>query len=1111
MKRAYGIALFPLIALALLFNPASLGAQAVASAQIHGVITDATGAVIPNAKVRVTQTATGMTRTTATNSSGAYVLPSLPVGPYTFEVQAPGFENYIQSGIILEVGNNVALNVAMKVGAVSQQVAVQANATMVQTQNTSVSEVIDQRRMVDLPLNGRLATDLMILAGASLHSPVTGDFASSKNYSSSAVISVAGGQGNGNDYLMDGADNNDSFSNVNLPYPFPDALQEFSVETNGLSARYGLHPGSVMNVVTKSGTNGFHGDLFEFVRNGVFNARSWNAPTQDTLRRNQFGGTVGGPIKKDKLFFFFGYQGTRTRTSPPSTTSHVPTAQVLTTGDFSAIESATCQSKGARTIKNPFTGQTFANGQVPTNLFNQQALNLLKYIPTSSDPCGQITYGIPNPSDENQYLGRVDWTISSKQSFFGRYFITNYDAPPFFDGKNLLTTTLAGINQRSQNFVLSHTYSINPTTVNTAHASWSRLRDNRGPAPNLFNEASLGIDIFQTAPIFSQFTISNYFNVGTGTGAPGHFNRNSVQLADDVDSIHGKHQITFGADWIHNQLNEWNVFQGNGPFSFDGSWSGDALVDLMLGLPKAGGFIQGDPEAQNWRQNYIGLYLQDDIHVNSRFNFHAGLRWEPYLPPVDAVGRGSYFSMAAFLAGAKSSVYTTSPAGLLFVGDPGIPRGYTHHELAQFDPRIGFAWDISGNGKQTIRASYGIFYDTPENFYGDRYSDAPPWGSSITPTMGPTAGNLTNPFASYPGGNPFPLAFPPPKNAIFTLEGTYVNFSLNQKPTYMQQWDLSYQRQFSHNWLISATYIGNHTVHVWGGNEMNPAVFLTAAQCAAAGISAKSCQSTSSTNQRRVLYLANPAQGQYYATLAQNYDGAYANYNALLLTARHRFSNNFTLLTNYNYSHCLSLTDFTGELTGPSFQNPADPGADYSNCGFDLRGNFNASLVATTPRFHGGWAGRVLGGWQISPIISYRTGSWFSPSSSKDNSLTGVGHDRPNVVSGVNFYTSGACAKVAPCVNYFDPAAYVTNPTGTFGNAGSNSILGPSYFDIDTAVSRYFQIREGQRLEARFEAFNVGNNVSFNNPTSSITSSNFGRITGAHSPRILQLALKYYF
>ncbi|MGH9407693.1 MAG: carboxypeptidase regulatory-like domain-containing protein [Terriglobia bacterium] len=1109
MRKTAWLLLFPALMVAL-FRAAPARGQAVAYAQIHGIITDQSGAVIPNAKITVTQTATGMTRSTASNASGAYVLPALPVGPYTFEVAAAGFENYVQSGIILQVGGNVALNVTMKVGAVSQQVAVQANATMVQTQNTSVSEVIDQRRMVDLPLNGRLATDLIILAGASLNSPVKGDFASSKNYSTSAVISVAGGQGNGNNYLMDGADNNDSFSNVNLPYPFPDALQEFSVETNGLSARYGLHPGSVVNVVTKSGTNQFHGDLFEFVRNGAFNARNWAASTQDTLRRNQFGGTVGGPIKRDKLFFFFGYQGTRTRTTPPNTISHVPTPQVLA-GDFSTIESATCQSKGARAIKDPFTGKTFANGQVPTTLFNQQALNLLKYIPVSSDPCGEIEYGIPNPSDENQYLGRADWTISPKQTFFGRYFISEYDSPPFFNGTNLLTTTLAGINQRSQNFVLGHTYSINSTTVNTAHASWSRLRDNRGPAPNLFNEASLGIKIFQTAPIFSQFSISNYFNVGTGTGAPGHFNRNSIQLADDVDSIHGKHQITFGADWIHNQLNEWNVFQGNGPFSFDGSLSGDALLDLMLGLPKAGGFIQGDPEAQNWRQNYIGLYGQDDIHVNSRLNVHAGLRWEPYLPPPDKFGRGSHFDMADFLAGVHSSVYTTSPAGLLFYGDPGIPRAYTHHELAQFDPRVGVAWDISGNGKQTVRASYGIFYDTPENFYGDRFSDAPPWGSSITPTIGPTAGNLTDPYAAYPGGNPFPLPFPPPKNAVFTLEGTYVNFSLNQKPTYMQQWDLSFQRQFSHNWLVSATYIGNHTVHVWGGNEIDPAVALTPAQCAAVGISSKSCQSTSSTNQRRVLYLANPSQGVYYSTMAQNYDGAYANYNGLLLTARHRFNNNFTLLTNYTYSHCLSLTDFTGELTGPSFQDPADPGADYGNCGFDLRHNLNLSLVATTPQFHGGWAGRLLGGWQISPLLSYHSGFWFSPSSSKDNSLTGVNHDRPDVVSGVAFYTSGPCIKVVPCVNYFNPAAYVANPTGTFGNAGSDSIRGPGYFNINAALSRYFQIREGQRLEARFEMFNVGNNVNFDNPSGSITSSHFGQITGASDPRILQLALKYYF
>ncbi|MGH9352384.1 MAG: carboxypeptidase regulatory-like domain-containing protein, partial [Terriglobia bacterium] len=354
-------------------------AQAVASAQIHGVITDPSGGVIPGAQVQATETNTGQLRATVSNASGAYVLPNLPVGPYRLAVISRGFRTHIQSGIVLQVGDNIQANITLQVGAVSQQVQVSAGAEMVQTEDTSVSEVIDQRRINDLPLNGRQVTQLILLSGAAQTPPDLSNYVTTHNYPSSTTVSVAGGQENGNNYLLDGGDNNDSEDSVNLPYPFPDALQEFSVQTYGLSARYGLHPGSVVNVVTKSGTNQFHGDLFEFVRNGAFNARNFFAPMQDTLRRNQFGGTVGGPIKKGKLFFFFGYQGTRTRTAPPQLIDFVPTQAVLN-GDFSAFESSVCQSSGkARTIINPSTGQPFANDFASPSLFSKQALALLKY------------------------------------------------------------------------------------------------------------------------------------------------------------------------------------------------------------------------------------------------------------------------------------------------------------------------------------------------------------------------------------------------------------------------------------------------------------------------------------------------------------------------------------------------------------------------------------------------------------------------------------------------------------------------------------------------------------------------------------------------------------
>src|SRR5581483_3732914 len=325
--------------LALFFIPNHALAQAVANATIHGSVTDITGAPVANAQVKAIETDTGQAQSTQSATDGSYTLPTLPVGPYRLSVTAPSFKTYTQTGIILQVGNDVQVNARLELGTVNQTVEVSANAAMVETQNTSISEVIDERRIVDLPLNGRQATDLILLAGgASVPPGAPGRFLTTHDYATATAVSVSGGQENGNNYLLDGGDHNDSHSNVNLPFPFPDALQEFSVQTDGVSARYGLHPYAVVNAITKSGTNQIHGDAFEFVRNGDLNARNFFAATQDSLRRNQFGGTVGAPIKKDKLFVFAGYQATRVRTAPPQTISFVPTQAALN-GDFSTLES----------------------------------------------------------------------------------------------------------------------------------------------------------------------------------------------------------------------------------------------------------------------------------------------------------------------------------------------------------------------------------------------------------------------------------------------------------------------------------------------------------------------------------------------------------------------------------------------------------------------------------------------------------------------------------------------------------------------------------------------------------------------------------------------------
>lgn len=1097
MRKGSVLSVLAVFLLSASFSP--LWGQAVASAQISGVVTDASSAAVPGTKIIATQTETRLQRTTVSDTYGAYVLPNLPVGPYQLEAQAAGFTTYVQTGIRLEISNDVTVNITLRVGGFKQQVEVSSNANMVETQTTSVAQVIDQRSVVDLPLNGRQATQLIMLSGgANDVGPANGysDLLGSKNYFSADAISVAGGQADGTNYLLDGGEHMDTFSNVNLPFPFPDAIQEFSVQTSSLTARYGVHPGAVVNAITKSGTNEWHGDAFEFVRNGDFNARDFFAPTTDSLKRNQFGGTVGAPIKKDKIFGFFGVQGTTIRTAPPSSIAHVPTSAALG-GYFSTLLSAGCQSSGvARTIVDPTNGQPFAGNMIPTSRFNQQALNILKYVPTSGNPCGELTYAIPEPQREEQYIGRVDWNQSAHHNLFGRYFFADYRSPASFN-KDLLLTTQRGVLDRAQSATIGDTYSINPTTVNSAHATYTRLAITRGPALDDINFTDVGVNMY--SPVnFLNLGISGYFNAGCGTCAPALFDQNSYQLADDIDMIRGRHHFSFGADWVRMQFNYRNKAVVNGTFNFNGQFTGDALADFLLGLPNS--FVQGNVEPFDGRQNYVGAYIHDAIRLTKRLNVQLGLRWEPYFAAREKFKRMQHFNEAAYAAGEKTNQYVNAPPGLFFPGDPGEPSGYTFSRPWIFEPRVGVAWDPKGDGRQTIRAGFGLFYDTMPTAYQVDQTDDAPWASRVS--LPSPAGGLTNPWQGYPGGNPFPSPSPPSANQVFPAGVQYYNYPLHARPTSVYQWNLSYERQLANNWLVSATYIGNKSSHIWTGEDVNPAVYIPGT------CSGSPCSTTSNTNQRRVLSLINPVAGALISDIFQADDGANSEYNGLLLKAEHRFSNHYTMIANYTYSHCITEADFSGDLGGAYTQNPYNRNGERGNCGFDLRQIFNLSFVVESPHFSNVWTNRLLGNWKLAPIFSIHSGLWFTVVTGLDNSLTGVGNDRPNVVG--NPYVRNLKTQ-----QWLNPAAFVASPAGTYGNLGSDSLVGPAYFDIDTAVSRGFTIKEKQRLELRVEFFNLTNHVNFNVSANNgaldnnIQDPTFGRIFSDVAPRILQFAVKY--
>jgi len=480
LRAIVGIVVFSIAA------SSAVWAQAVAGSQISGVVRDTSGGAIPGAEVTVTKTDTGMVRTVFTGADGAYALPNLPVGPYQLKVVLQGFNTYVRDGIVLQVSSNPEINVTLGVGAISEQVTVTANASLVETHSTGVGQVIDNQRVLEMPLNGRQATELIFLSGLATAAPA-GDLNTNKNFPT-VTISVAGGQANGITYIMDGGTHNDPFNNLNLPTPFPDALQEFKVETSALPARYGHHAASAVNVVTKSGSNKISGDAFDFLRNWRFNARNYFAPERDSLNRNQFGGTMGAPIVKNRLFIFGGYQGKDERSNPATTISYAPT-QAMLNGDFTQIASPACN--GGRQVN---LGGGFVGNRIDPSRFSSVSLNFLKHVPVSTDPCGKLEYGIPNDNTEHQGLAKADYTINAEQSAFLRYYYARYDNPATYDGANVLTLSRTSQLNQVHSFVGGHNWVLSPNTLNSLHITFNRTLNDR-PLPPFFSATDLGRDI----------------------------------------------------------------------------------------------------------------------------------------------------------------------------------------------------------------------------------------------------------------------------------------------------------------------------------------------------------------------------------------------------------------------------------------------------------------------------------------------------------------------------------------------------------------------------------------------------------------------------------------
>ena len=1050
-------------------------AQAVAGSQIAGVVRDSGGGVLPGAEITATKTDTGMTRTVFAGPDGAYVIPNLPVGPYQLKIVLQGFQTYLRDGIVLQVNSNPIVDVTLSVGAIGEQITVTAGTAMVETRSTGVGQVIDNERVMEIPLNGRQATELIFLSGLATSAPA-GDLNTNKNYPT-VTISVAGGQANGMTYIMDGGTHNDPFNNLNLPTPFPDAIQEFKVETSSLPARYGHHAASAVNVVTKSGTNSFRGNVFDFVRNYRFNARNFFAPQRDSLKRNQFGGTVGGPLIKDKVFFFAGYQGRIEKSNPAETVSFVPT-QAMLNGDFTGITAPSCS--GRQITLSPAAG--FTDNRIDPSRFNSASMKFLQKVPVSTDPCGRLQYGIPNNNTEHQTLARADYSMSSSQSLFARYLYAVYDNPATYDGVNVLTLSRTGQNNKAHSFVLGHNWILSPGMINALHVTYNKTLNDR-PLPEFFSPADLGISVYGPQPGFMGVTVTNGFGIGAGATNPGFFNSDSFQIANDIDIIRGHHQVSFGANWIRTKIETLNNRPSNGQFTFNGQTTGLGLADFMLG--RMSGFLQGNPVYDFDENDYVGAYIQDEWKARANLTLNAGLRWEPYLPIKNSLGYSSNFDKARFDQGIRSRTYPQAPPGLFFPGDPEFPgNAVMNSKIAQFAPRLGVVW--TPDAETAIRAGWGIFYDTPHLFFNTRFANNPPWGAQITLTN--PAGGFSDPYLNYPGGNPFPALATGWQTQPFPAFGVYVNAPLDTQPTALQQWNVGAQRQVG-DWLVSASYLGNHSNHLWRATELNPAVYSPGA-------------TTGTTNQRRVLFRQDPVMGQFYGTIGQLDDTGRANYHGMLLSLQRRLKGNFSVLSNYTLSRCKS-DPATTELTGPTVVDPNNPDLDYSYCDSDRRHVVNVSVVARTPQFSNGTMRVLFSDWQIAPLVRWQSGNWTSVTTGVDNAFTGLGGQRA-----VQILDDPYAARTPD--NYLNRNAFTSPDAGTYSTLRPNTINNPSQWVNDLAVTRTFRIADNS-MQFRWEVFNVANHASFNAPVAALNSSNFGRILTAGAPRIMQFALKYDF
>jgi Carboxypeptidase regulatory-like domain/TonB dependent receptor len=1107
--RTAGLVGHALLVLAVLFCliPKPAAGQAV-TGTILGRVADTSGAVIPGAKVTVTQTETGFNRTLVTDSKGEYTAPSVPTGTYTVTGELTGFKTVSLNNVHLGVDQKLKLDLKLDVGQMTETVEIQAETPLLQTSSSDLSATIDEEQIKTLPLNGRNFVSLTRTIPGILRPPPGAniDGAGSLAWRAGSGFSANGQRARDNNYLLDGVDNNETWLQTVVIFPSVDALDEFKMQTSTYSAEFGKSLGGVVNLQIKSGSNAFHGSAFDFNRNDAFDANNFfnnkaGRPKPD-FKQNQFGGTLGGPIVKDKTFFFASYQGLRINQGLTDL-STVPT-DAMRNGDFSAIN---------RIIYDPLTGQPFPGNIIPANRFDPASKNVLDQLYPAANTAGTkgstgqiLNNYLINPTlqrEDNQIDAKIDQVVSPSNRFFLRYSFqkTHRDLPATLPHGDAGTTFGAGQGDiKAQGLAFNDSHTFNPSLLNEFRFGWTSIKFFMTPIDYGTNPAeAVGIPNINlgdpTTSGMTQLIFQNIRNLGANSNQPLITNQNDFQVYDNLTKISGRHTFKLGGSLTLRSREILNADTIVGNFGFNsnqtsncaGKTSGCTLntstgfdvASFLLGLTQSKTRNLFDPQTYTEKRPEFGAYIQDDFRLNGRLTLNYGLRWDVYVPWKEVDNRQSNFDVSngKFVVASDDAVMDGINVG----------RYLQTYSKSDFGPRFGFAYDLTGNGRMLIRGGVGVFWNFTPGGTSSSKAQNPPFlqSTALTTSLGGTSGLVSAGLSLPPGVDPNRA----PAGSTRSI------FDVNFRDAYSTNFNLNIQRQLGKNYLVEVTYVGSRARQMLlkeNPNQAPPVLGITNA------------------NVNRPFIAVDPL----LRDIGQVTSHGFLNYDALLVKFQRRFANGFSFTNSYTYGQAIDLSsDNDG---GAALVNQYDPGYNRGPADYDVKHTFVSNWIYALPfgRTH------KLGGWQLSGILYARTGRALTITQAQGVQSTGSNTgqqsaNRPNRIG------DGAAADPT-IVQWFDPTAFqlVPETTATFGTTGRNTARGPGYFNIDASLIK--NTRFGKiDTELRVEAFNVLNHPAFADPNTTFGTAAFGTITAmlanpscalcGTTERNVQLSLKIKF